>query len=570
MSKKHVRMFAAMLVVMMFSLAFLAACRGETAPAATTPAPAVNTPAPEPGATTPPPVEVDDGPWLGFPISPEPITLTYFSIINAAMSATMPDYSYVGFFQELEEKTNIRIDWIHVPQANEPFNLMVASGDFPDLINWTFDSFTGGPTALIDGDVLIPWEPETVQRYMPNFWRIMQANPSVFRSIQLDDGTIFQVPNMNIDIDTDLQKSFRILGPYVRQDWLDIVDLPMPNTVTELEAMLFAFRDSDEINERWDIDTPWVVHRNLEGLRVMAGLFGTRFALGGAGNSFHTGPDGDVVFGPITENFRTFLEYMSRWYAEGLINPDFPVLDSIHPSMMNSRAGFAIGAMGGGLTATRQALYGHDPGYELVSMPVPSGPMGHRAFINDSGANPRATAISSTNNYVIESMRWLDYLWSPEGVINSTWGVEGVSFEFVDGVPQLTDYVWNNPHGWTREEAISRWGLGSINFPNARDFRYVQYLNIQEPWQVDIQTNWSMFDDDAITMPPISRTPDEARRFANIMADISTHVDEMVIRFIIGQEPLENFDNFVNQINRMGIAEAIEIQEAAVARFHAR
>jgi putative aldouronate transport system substrate-binding protein len=68
----------------------------------------------------------------------------------------------------------------------------------------------------------------------------------------------------------------------------------------------------------------------------------------------------------------------------------------------------------------------------------------------------------------------------------------------------------------------------------------------------------------------ISHTSEESRELANIMTDINTYRDEMTLKFIVGQEPIENFDNFVATIKKMNIDKAIEIKTAALSRYFAR
>ena len=558
--KKHLKKVA-LVAAALAMLSFAAACTQTDEGGAATPTTQAQNAQTTTTAAEP---EFIGPPDLSFPIvHGDRLELSYFVLMGGAAASTMSNYNEIEFFQYLEEKTNIRINWIHPTGGAEQFSLMVASRDLPDIINWQFNTFPGGPTALLEDGIIIPLDEDLMRRYAPNYMAIMDNNPTqFFGESVLDCGTIFQFLAFNYDPFNNDIVSFRILGPYIRQDWLDTVGLPQPATVSELETVLTAFRDSSDIAAAHGDITPFVIGRNLEGLRVMAGLFGTR-------NSAHMGPNGNIVFGPITENFRTYLTYMSRWYAEGLINSDFPVLPEIHSAMLNSSAGFTIGSMGSGLTMTRLALQDMNPDYNLVSIAYPFGPYGHRAFINDAGGNPRATAISSSNQHVIETLRWLDYAYSPGGSITSTFGIEGVSFNWVDGFPTLSDYVMNNPHGFNQEEAIARFAVGPFNYPNARDVRFYEQVNLVEDWQIDIQNNWDTATTE-IMLPPLRMTVEEARRFSNIMTDITTHTEEMMIRFIIGAEPMSEFDNFVNQIQRMGIDDALAIQEQALERFRAR
>lgn len=54
------------------------------------------------------------------------------------------------------------------------------------------------------------------------------------------------------------------------------------------------------------------------------------------------------------------------------------------------------------------------------------------------------------------------------------------------------------------------------------------------------------------------------------MNDINTFKDEMYLKFIMGQEPLDNFDKYVKTIEGMGLQEAIQIQQNALERYNQR
>jgi putative aldouronate transport system substrate-binding protein len=54
------------------------------------------------------------------------------------------------------------------------------------------------------------------------------------------------------------------------------------------------------------------------------------------------------------------------------------------------------------------------------------------------------------------------------------------------------------------------------------------------------------------------------------MTDVETYRDEMLLKFIMGVEPIENFDKYVKKIQSMGIEDATKIQQAALERFNKR
>ncbi len=511
---------------------------------------------PSAAATTPGGGEAVD---LSLPIAKEKITLEYFCNINGAMSATMSTYNEVEAFKKFEELTNIHIEWIHPTGGNEQFALMVASGDLPDMINWVFESAKGGAEALLRDSIIIPITDQDLSTYMPNYMKIMAQNEAFFQSTKLDNGINFRVANFNYNPDTMKIEEFQIKGPYMRLDWVEKVGKSVPTTIDEMYEVLTALRDQKP-NGKSDI-IPFADDKSLTATKALAGSFGTR-------QNMHM-RDGAVVYGPITPEYRTYLETMNKWYGEGLINSDFAVLESRDAKILNEDAASTIGSMGSGLTMQREALIEKNPQANLDSIPYLVGPDGYQSLIDDKNKNMRSTAITSSNKYPEETMRWLDYFYSEEGSLLATYGIEGESYEMKDGKPMLTDLVMNNTQGYSQEEAIARYALGPINFPYARHIGFYEQVNLNTDQKVLIQTNWKT-GDSKILMPPNTLTAEEANQYAILMADIQTYVDEMTLKFIIGQEPLSNFDKFVDSIKNMNIEKAVKIQQDSVDRYNSR
>ena len=97
-----------------------------------------------------------------------------------------------------------------------------------------------------------------------------------------------------------------------------------------------------------------------------------------------------------------------------------------------------------------------------------------------------------------------------------------------------------------------------VSGPFVQDKRYMeQYL--QYPEQVDAINTWSQHQGKLI-VPPLTPTPEESQKMAAIMSEINTYVDEMFLKFIMGQEPLEKFADFVAQIERINISEALRFK----------
>ena len=71
-------------------------------------------------------------------------------------------------------------------------------------------------------------------------------------------------------------------------------------------------------------------------------------------------------------------------------------------------------------------------------------------------------------------------------------------------------------------------------------------------------------------LPATTMTVDETTENAEIMTDIKTYVSEMEAKFIMNIVSLDNYQDYLNTLDSMGIARAIEIQQAALDRYNAR
>lgn len=236
------------------------------------------------------------------------------------------------------EATGIDIIFNTVSNENavNAFNLMIASNDLPDII----DSFTNFYTlgidyAVVEEEIIYDLAPY-LEDYVPNFYRILEENPDVKRDITTDTGIIGGIYTMTTG------NSYSGQGLSIRSDLLEAVAADVPVTYDEFEETLIAI-----YNET-----------GVQGALIYLNFFGQYFA-GGFGTyaKLTTSPDinyplyqidGQVIFAPLTEEYREYISTMQRWYEEKVIYQDYYVYTS--PSDLESviLSGKAAVAMGSG------------------------------------------------------------------------------------------------------------------------------------------------------------------------------------------------------------------------------
>lgn len=500
-----------------------------------------------------------------FPLE-EPITLTYLIRQNDAMAATMDSYADVEFLKRLEELTNVHIEWNH-NTSDEAFANMINSRQYPDLINWPLTGVAGGPAALIEDGVILDLT-EMMPEHAPNYWAWLQNNPDVDLANRLDDGTIYSMGCQLGNWETLKFEKTYISGPQIRKDWLDKLNLEVPATIDELYDVLVAFKENDcNGNGDPNDEIPYVIaggdKRLGETMYTMAACFGT-------GNSFIMEGE-EVVYGPITDYYKDFVSFMNKLYTEGLINTDFAINEDAFNLILQDQGGFTIDALNSGVIAAHDLLKQTDESYNYVSIAWPTGPDGQQVGRGRSGGGGRMTAISTACEYPEIALAWLDYAYSYAGSLNATFGIEGESYDMIDGYPTIREEVKTANDAWNVEENLCRWMVGSINYPCIRDIRFYEQMNLVEDYQKEIQQNWGPQKDEFGTgMPGILMTSDENSEFSGIMADIKTYVSECTLKYITGEKSLDEWDSYVADIKKMNIDRALEIQRAAVERYNNR
>lgn len=497
--------------------------------------------------------------------------LTYWIKMDATKIApTTDNFGNILCYQEMAEITGIDVEFIHPPAGDETdsFNLMIAGGEYPDLIHWDWgNSFSGGPDKAIEDEIILELS-DLIDEKMPNLKAFLDEYPEIRAAMTTDEGNIYCIPNVYPYFDEDtLIVANR--GYQIRQDWLDELGLDAPETIDEWHTVLTAFKNMGT-NEDGQPITPMVSRKLSEKTSMVRTLAN---AWGGLDYDFYV-VDGVVKFGPIQDEFKDYLTTMNQWYEEGLINSNFSTIDGneVNAMVINSQTGAWFYGLGAGMGAFIAAFDDDESIISGIKFPVvEEGDTPKYTLLDNYPFVGLGTAISTNCENVDAALEWLDYHFSDEGIMLMNWGVQGVSYDIDEnGDPYFLDSVLNDPDGLSVDVALGKYAMVSQLDAIVKDHR-VEAIRM---WTYDSQRAASeQFNDADFSYrypPTATMTAEEATEYANIMSDITTYRDESIVRFIVGSEPLDNFDDFVQTIEGMNIARAIEIKQAAYDRLQSR
>ena len=94
--------------------------------------------------------------FQGYPIQSEE-TITYWMPLNGVVAQTADNIGNTPFGEELQKQTGVKIQFIHPPQGQDKdqFNIMLAGDDLPDVIEYDWFGFPGGPEKALQEEYIL-------------------------------------------------------------------------------------------------------------------------------------------------------------------------------------------------------------------------------------------------------------------------------------------------------------------------------------------------------------------------------------------------------------------------------
>lgn len=479
------------------------------------------------------------------------IHLTYWSGLTSYASTVVNNMAETPLYKKVMELTGTDIEFIHPPQgqAAEKFNILIASDELPDIIQYNWQNYAGGPQKAINDKVII--DINEYKDIAENINKYFLQNDDVRRMSITDSGAMFAFPCIRGDADLEVTS-----GLIIRKDWLDELNLEMPETVEEWEHVLREFKAKKDAKAPLSISLS-----NMRASHLFSGAFGV-------GIGYYI-DDGKVKYGMLEEGFKDFLALMNRWYKEGLLDADFTTLDSkmIDSNILNGMSGAIHGSLGSGIGRYMSAA--QDSSFELAGAPFPAkekGSLPEFGYRQPPVAAGNAAAVSVDCKQKEKAVELLDFGYSSEGIMLYNFGIENESYTMDGDYPKYTDNITHNPEGLAMTVALSEYTLAYDSGPFIQDRRYLeQYAGL--PQQQSAWVTWKQTNMQEHVVPYLYVKEEETGELANLNNSIDTYADEMIIKFIMGTEPLENYDAVIGQLKARGIERVLEMKQAAYTRY---
>ncbi|TVQ28736.1 MAG: extracellular solute-binding protein [Spirochaetaceae bacterium] len=336
----------------------------------------------------------------------------------------------------LFEATGVNLD-ISMPtgDAQERLNTMIAGRTLPDIVilGWWFDQVR----QLQEAGMLYPLN-ELIDEYAPDFWDIIPQ--SMVDWYTAPDGNWYQFPNF-FWAEEDLERYAEYgvgfqsnAGMFARKDIMDQFGIT-PDDFKTQDGMINALRK--------------VRGFQYDGFPVTPVYFGPGAVgdfLGWIGQGFFAVPredaQGNLIDTRTDPKFLELAQFMNRIYREGLMSDEnfVDTRQQITERMARGEIFLAVMNTADYVSGMRDIATA-DPAAQYVWVGPVRARDGAQPQLPSSGlAGWQVNIIPRTATRPDRAIRFLHFLYSEQGQLLTNYGVEGVTYNVVNGQIQYTDY----------------------------------------------------------------------------------------------------------------------------------
>ena len=439
-------------------------------------------------------------------------------------------------------------------KSQEAFNLLIASGDLPPIVAGS--SIRDNVNRYGPEGAFIPLN-DLIDKYAPHIKAFFDANKDVRSSILAADGNIYYIPY--------LPDGKYGRGYFIRQDWLDKLNLKTPNTIDELHKVLVAFRDDDPNGNGKKDEVP-MFFRHWEELIRMVTLWDGRMSGSDMFHDFYV-DKGNLLHGYVGKGYHEGIRNLAKWYQEGLIDAEvFTRGSRSREYLLSNNLGGMTHDWFASTAGYNDSLADKVPGFDFKTMLPPKGISGKRVEEHRRAkVKVDGWAMSYTDKNPIETIKYFDFFFTEEGRRLANFGIESKQYDMIDGKPVFKKEVLES----TTPLNAQMWEIGAqIQRGFHQDYAYeLQWTN------KNALEGIALYDTvpDLLVEPflGVSLNEKEKEVFDKNWATILDYMLEMQQAWILGSRDIDkDWDSYMAQLDRMGYNDVIKVMQSAYDRAY--
>ncbi len=502
----------------------------------------------------------------------EEITLSVTCKRDVGCYTAAEDTWVVNFFKE---KLNVNLDVKEIAPENvtEQKNLMLTSGDLPDMMFGITMTNSNIVAHGVEGELFLPISDYFSEELTPNIMKAMEEYPEIAEQYTAIDGKMYTLPAINATYEGG-PVTYGRERLYVDTRKMEAAGIEkLPDTLDELLDMLRAFKKLDPDSYPLIAESP---DRLYAYLRTIFGWVGDNIS-----TACWDEEEQEVVIPCLTEKYADYVELLNTLYTEGLLHPDFYTMDNTRAkSLCASASMMAVGA---------PYLVTSDWDKYVAMSPVTSEFCSKKVSYANELIIDGDVFISADTEYPELCVRLLDYMYSAEGSTYLTYGPAAGSedcLDLVDGfyVNDENRIVIKDVENGTFDSyyyyQLNMLELGNcystINDYGELEGRRMTGIENPEMAMPDRNTmeghsrmiNYEAQHEYLVRgLPEAWMSTEDAERYTDLGSVISDYVNGQTARFVVGQRKLKEMKDFSKELEKMNGDEYLELARKAYANY---
>ena len=376
------------------------------------------------------------------------------------------------------------------------------------------------------------------------------------------DGELYWLPRITVSADYNGVPTGNCTYMFIRQDWLDMLEMEVPQTLDELYDYIIACRENDLNHTGVEDEMIKIPVDSMNDAACWFGLFNSWY---------YVGEDGQFTTPWYhEEQMKAYISFLNKLYSEG-------VLETTSASDVLQSENKLIG-VSNWASRNLSITVADDLPTPLYTPIVFNALENYPATIVEQCGIDYGSAVFAVNGATekVEAVaKLLDYLYTDEYIDLSNYGVEGIQ------------HIVDEDGSWIAPEAIE----GNYDNSKARAGKYYANFNEDLPSTTLVRggfessiKDWAQINKDFILNSgyghdyahKLQKTPEssilalateeEAKLVASLKTDVETYMGELLSKLVFGEKSLDDWNTYMNDLDELGLGKIIEVYQTRYER----
>jgi len=466
----------------------------------------------------------------------------------------------------MREATGIDFQFIEVSKsaASEQFNLMIASGEWPDMFN-PVERYSGGAEQAYEDEVIINMT-DLLEANAPDYWGYVE------QLSENDYTSLLTTTNEGEDIMLYMSSindcTYTSRGNVCRGDWLDELGYTTEDmrSLEGLTEVLYAVYNTYEPD--------YTLH--ITSSALVKNLYAFEAAIPDLSSSSNLSiylNDGAVESGWTSGEYRDYLEWLIGLYKDGIVYEDFHTIDwAMNETLAHIANGGVFMYETGNDVVDDVKLYADEENADIYMEPM------YGIFDEDTTANEFGSetsllgfakmAVTTTCEIPELAIQYMNFFFTEKGIMMANYGTEGESYVLNEnGEPEFTDLILNNPVITNVQGANKNYAAAYLIWYN-HQMKLFSTFGGTSAHCVEV---WSSeeFSTESTYPGTLGLTTEESDSIINKLTDCCACAQERILKFITGSMELndDTWAEYVADMEQLGIRECLDVYQNAYEEY---